>query len=334
MRICIAGAGAIGCTLAARLAASGQPVNVLARGATLKQLQHHGVQLTDLDGQHQVAVNASHSAQALGPQDLILVCTKAPALQAIFEQIQPMIHADTVVIPVVNGLPWWYFRGIDSRFANDRIDAIDPDGELNRLVPEQHLIGCVVFITATRKAPGIVAASNPHLMIMGEITHQLTDRLEQVRRVIEQAGIEARASDTIRDQIWTKVIANLTSNPLSVVSGATLEQLYSDPHLQPLVRRMLDETLLAAASHGARIRFDPATIMAMGTSMGSVKTSMLQDFEAGAPLELATIGHAVVELAEKNGIAMPTTRHVLALAEFLSRTASQTNPNPIQNTAQ
>ncbi|MDO6683273.1 MULTISPECIES: ketopantoate reductase family protein [unclassified Oceanobacter] len=319
MRICIAGAGAIGCTLAARIAASGQPVNVLARGATLQQLQHHGIRLNDLDGEHTVSVHASESAEALGPQDLILVCTKAPALGAVFAQIQPMLHPDTVVIPVVNGLPWWYFRGIESRFANDPIKAIDPDGELNRLVPQQHLIGCVVFITATRTAPGIVNAANPHLMIIGEITHQLTDRLERIRQLIEHAGIEARSTDNIRDQIWTKVIANLTSNPLSVISGATLEQLYSDPQLQPLVRRVLDETLLAAASHGARVRFDPQSIMEMGTGMGAIKTSMLQDFEAGAPLELATIGHAVVEVAEKTGIDMPTTRHILALAEFLSQ---------------
>jgi 2-dehydropantoate 2-reductase len=317
--ICIAGAGAIGCTLAARIAASGQPVNLLARGQTLSALRQNGVQLHDLDGTHSSAVNASDKAEELGPQDLILICTKAPALADVARQIQPLLHNNSIVIPVVNGMPWWYFQGIEGRFSGDSIKAADPDGELSRLLPAKHLIGAVVFITASREAPGIVRSGNPHLMIVGEINHQLSERLQAVRLLIEQAGIEARASDNIRDQLWTKIIANLTSNPLSVVTGATLEQLYSDPALSPLVRQILDETLLAAAAYGARVRFDPQTIMEMGAGMGAVRTSMLQDFDSGQPLELATIGDAVVELADKANIAMPMTRHVLALARFRAR---------------
>lgn len=317
--ICIAGAGAIGCTLAARIAASGQPVNLLARGQTLSALRRHGVQLHDLDGTHSAAVNASDKAEELGPQDLILICTKAPALADVARQIQPLLHSNSIVIPVVNGMPWWYFQGIEGRFSGDSIQAADPDGELSRLLPAHHLIGAVVFITASREAPGIVRSGNPHLMIIGEINHQLSERLQAVQQLIEQAGIETRASDNIRDQLWTKIIANLTSNPLSVITGATLEQLYSDPALSPLVRQILDETLLTAAAYGARIRFDPQTIMDMGAGMGAVRTSMLQDLDSGQPLELATIGDAVVELANKANIAMPMTRHVLALARFCAR---------------
>lgn len=318
MRICIAGAGAIGCTLAARLAASGQPVSMLARGRTLQQLQHSGISLTDLDGRFRVSVSAAADAAELGPQDLILVCTKAPALSDVLAQIQPMIHAETVVIPVVNGIPWWYFQGIDSRFAGDRVTAVDPDGRLQALIPARHLIGCVIFITAAREAPGVVTATNPHLMILGEISHQLTPRLEEIRRIFHATGIETRITDNIRDQIWTKVAANLTSNPLSVVTRGTLEQLYADPRLSPLVRDILNEVLMTAAAHGARIRFDPQTIMEMGAGMGAVRTSMLQDFEAGQPLELAAIGKAVTELAEKAGITMTTTRSLLALTEFIA----------------
>ncbi|MGB1090869.1 MAG: ketopantoate reductase family protein [Oceanobacter sp.] len=324
MQICIAGAGAIGCTLAARLASSneatsGTRVNVLARGQNLAAIQANGIALTDLDGDHHVKVNASDDAEALGPQDLILVCTKAPALPAILSQIQPMLHESTIVIPVVNGIPWWYFQGLPGRFEGQRIQAIDPQGQLDELVPAKHLIGAVVFITATRSEPGKVQSNNPHLMIMGEINHQNSARLECIRKVIELAGIEARATDNIRDQIWTKVAANLTSNPLSVVSGATLEQIYSDPNLRPLVRDVLNETLATAASHGARIRFDPETIMEMGAGMGAVKTSMLQDYEAQAPLELANIGHAMIEMAERTGVPMPMTKHLLGLAQFLSQ---------------
>lgn len=320
MRICIAGAGALGCTFAARLAVSGYAVNMLARGQTLAALQREGVRLTDPEGEHQARVNASDSAAELGPQDLILVCTKAPALPQVMQQIQPMLHEESLVIPVVNGVPWWYFQGVEGRFQDQPVKAVDPDNRLRRLLPEKHLIGAVVFITATRKAPNHAESTNPYLMILGEINHQMTERLERVRALIETAGIEARATDNIRDQIWTKITANLTSNPLSVVTGATLEQLYANPRLSPLVRRILEEVIQVSAAHGARIRFDPQTFMELGAGMGAVKTSMLQDYEQGRPLELDAIGYAVLELAELVGLKMPATAHVLALAEFLAST--------------
>lgn len=316
--LCIAGAGAIGCTLAARLGATGVPISMLARGRTLAALREQGVCLHDLDGEHRVMVNASDKAEELGPQDLILVCTKAPALADVLAQIQPMIHQQTIVIPVVNGIPFWYCDGIEGRFAGQPVQATDPDGRIRQLLPSRHVLGTVIFITANREGGGRVRSENPHLMILGEIDQRLTERLEAVRQLIEAAGIEARATDNIRDQLWTKVIANLTSNPLSVISGATLEQLYSDPQLSPLVRKILDEALLAAAAHGARIRFDPQTFMELGAGMGAVRTSMLQDYDNHQPLELATIGDAVVELAARAGIAMPVTRHVLDLARFLA----------------
>lgn len=318
MNICIAGAGAIGCTLAARLAKSGQTVNVLARGTTLEAIQKKGIHLTDIDGEHKVTVNASDSAKELGPQDIIFICTKAPALPAMLKLITPMLHKKTIVIPVVNGIPWWYFQGIEGRFSGDSIQAIDPEGSVSKLLPHTHLIGCVVFITAFRNSPGVVTSTNPHLIVLGEINHQMSERLEQVRTAIEDAGIEARATDNIRDQIWTKVAANITSNPLSVVTKGTLEQLYADDRLKPLVRRMLDEVLLIAAAYGARIRFDPHTFMELGAGMGAVKTSMLQDYEAGQPLELDAIGYSVLELANKVDIPMIATQNLLDLTQFIA----------------
>ncbi|WP_241235077.1 ketopantoate reductase family protein [Amphritea opalescens] len=318
MKICIAGAGAIGCTLAARLAQSGQSVNVLARGKTLEVLQQNGIQLSDIDGDYRVEVNVSDSAETLGHQDLIFVCTKAPSLTSMLKLIQPMLHAETIIIPVVNGIPWWYFQGIQGRFAGESIQAIDPQGLMSRLAPQQHLIGCVVFITACRDAPGVVTSTTPHLMVIGEIDHRMSERLTHVRAIIENAGIEARAVDNIRDYIWTKVAANLTSNPLSVVTKGTLEQIYGDTHLTPLVRTMFNEVLLTAAAYSARISFDPQTFMEQGAEMGAVKTSMLQDYEEHQPLELEAIGYAVLELASKVDIPMPATQNLLALTQFIA----------------
>ncbi|WP_299202108.1 2-dehydropantoate 2-reductase [uncultured Amphritea sp.] len=318
MRICIAGAGAIGCTLAARLAYSGQTVNVLARGRTLDVLQKEGIHLTDMDGEYRVSVNASDSTEALGLQDLIFVCTKAPALPVMLALIKPMLHEDTIVIPVVNGIPWWYFQGIESRFSGEIIQAVDPQGRGSDLIAPHHLIGCVVFITACRRAPGVVSSTTPHLVVMGEINHKFSGRVEQVRKIIENTGIEARAIDNIRDYIWTKVAANLTSNPLSVVTKGTLEQIYADDHLKQLVRSMLNEVLLTAAAYGARINFDPQTFMEQGAAMGAVKTSMLQDYEDGQPLELNAIGYSVLELARKVNTPMVVTKSILDLTTFIA----------------
>jgi len=318
MRICIAGAGAIGCTLAARLAAAGNEINVYARGNTLAALRDNGISLTDKDGHFQVSVNASDDAEALGPQDLILLCTKAHSLNAVAGSIQPLIHSQSIIIPVVNGIPWWYFQQSEGRFKDQIIQAVDPDGALQKLLPAQHLIGSVVFITASRSAPGVVESNNPHLMIIGEINHTLSERIQKVQSLIAASGIETRAVDNIRDQIWTKIAANLTSNPLSVITRATLAQIYSDPRLNPLARQILHEVLATAAAYSARIRFDPQSIMEMGADMGNVRTSMLQDFEAGLPLESAAIGKAVIELAEKAGLDMPVTRSTLALTDFIA----------------
>lgn len=315
--VCIAGAGAIGCTLAARLAKTGIKVDVLARGKTLTAIREHGIHLDDLEGAHQVQVNAHDNPHELGKQSLIFICTKAQALPSILASLQPMMTRETLVVPIVNGVPWWYFHGLEAA-ASPLLNSVDPEGMIDRLLPATQVIGAITFITAQTQAPGQVRSTNPYLITLGELTHQPSERVQAVCELLERAGIEGRPCDRIRDPLWTKIIANLSSNPLSVVSGATLDQLYADPKLAPLVRRILDETLLVAAAYGARINFAPPTFMEMGAAMGAVKTSMLQDYLAGRPLELATIGDAVVELAARVGIAMPVTQHVLSLAHFLA----------------
>ncbi|TBU90278.1 ketopantoate reductase family protein [Phytopseudomonas dryadis] len=315
-RLCIVGAGAIGCTLAARLGASGQPVSLLARGRTLAALRENGVRLSDLDGVHSARVSASDDCHALGEQDLLFICTKAPALAGLLPGLAPLVGPDTVVVPVVNGVPWWYFHGVEGRFAERQVQAVDPGGVLSAALDLDRLLGCVVFITAENEAPGVARSSNPHLMILGEPDGRMSERLEWVRALIAGCGIETRATERIRDPLWTKIIANLTSNPLSVVTGATLEELYGKPELKSVVAKILQETLLTAAAYGARIDFDPQTFMELGAGMGPVRTSMLQDYEQGRPLELAAIGDAVIELAGYQGLAMPTTQDILTLARF------------------
>lgn len=328
LRITIVGAGAIGCTLAALLARSGQPVNLLARGATLGAIRRDGVRLTRLDDTWQVPVHATDSPDTLGPQDVVFVCTKAQALPDVLPTLAPLVGADTCVVPMVNGLPWWYFQGMPGRLEGRAIEAVDPGGALLASLPWTHVLGAVVFITAERIAPGVVRSINPLLVVLGEPDNADRPRAPRLATVLRAAGIETRVSPAIRDTLWTKVIANLTSNPLSVVTGATLDRLYSDPDIVPLVRKVLHEGLQVAAAYGARIPFDPPTFLAQGAGMGPVRTSMLQDFGQGQSLELAAIGDAVLELAGLQGIDMPVTRDVIALARYRSKASLARDPAP------
>lgn len=317
LRITIAGAGAIGCTLAVRLALSGTRVNLLARGKTLAHIRKHGVCLTDLEGTHVAHVNVGDGAD-FGPQDVIFLCAKAQDLIGLVTPLLPLIDAQTTIVPVVNGIPWWYFENHEGRHAGRIVKAVDPEGRLKTLIPGERIVGTVAYITAEKLATGVVRTANPLRMIIGELNNDSTPRVQRIRAVLEQSGIATQISERIRDALWTKVIANLTSNPLSVVSGGTLNDIYGDPELMKVTRQMLDEVLLTAASFGARIDLDPTSFMAMGASMGEVRTSMLQDYDNGLPLELTSIGDAVVELASLHDLALPATTTILTLARFRS----------------
>ena len=321
MRICIAGAGAIGGVLAARLAAGGHTVSMLARGKTLEVLLAEGLSLNDLHGLTQVRVAASDHPE-FGIQDVIFVCAKTQDLPGLLPQLAPLMDAGTVVVPTGNGVPWWYFYREGGRFDGEQVQAVDPGGRMRGWVPDAQVVGSVLFITAEVVSPGVIVAGNPHLIVLGEPSGEMTSRLEKIRAALEGAGIEARATDRIRDKVWTKIIANISSNPLSVVTHATLEQLYGQPELSAVVSQIMREVLLVAGSYGARVDIDPLTFLELGRAMGPFRTSMLQDLERGRPLEIAAIGDAVLELAQRFDLPMPITRTVLSLARFRGASAA------------
>lgn len=314
MRVSIVGAGAIGTTIGVRLAGAGHAVSILARGATLRAIHADGLRLHDLEGTHTAQPPASDDPLVLGPQDIVFVCTKTTALAEVLPRLGPMLGPDTIVVPAINGVPWWYVDGA----ATQPLTALDPDGVLARAVPAAQLLGCVVYITAEALAPAVVRANNPHRLIVGEIDGGHSARAQRLAAMLGEAGIATEATDRIRDFVWTKILSNLSSNPLSVLTGATLEQIYGLPSMRPLVKKILGEAMLTAAAYGARLPFDPDTFIARGAGMGAVRTSMLQDYEAGRPLELPAIGDAVLELAARKGIPMETTADIIALARLRS----------------
>ena len=311
--ICVAGAGAIGLTLAARLALSGHRVSVVARGESLSAINRDGIRLIDLDGDHRVKVQAVRAAD-LSAQDIVFLCPKSQDLPELASSIQPGIDADTLLIPVVNGIPWWYFE--DGGDCDRVVRAVDPGDRLRKLLPSRQVLGSVTMVTAERKAPGFVETFNPLRFALGEIRDRSPDRATGLAELMSRAGIETRVEPRIRDAVWTKVLLNLISNPLSVSTGATLRQIFKTPQLAEISRCMLSEALPVAKACGARIAKEPADLLAIGGSMGDVKTSMLQDYERGAALELGSICEAVMELAHGHGIEMPTTRIITNLARY------------------
>ncbi|MDR6585907.1 2-dehydropantoate 2-reductase [Herbaspirillum sp. BH-1] len=320
LRICIAGAGAIGGTLAVRLSAAGHQVSVLARGQTLQAIREGGLTLHDLHGTAH-ARPAADDQPSFGIQDVIFLCAKSQDMSALLPQIAPLVGSQTMVIPTNNGVPWWYFHREGGRFDGETVKAVDPDGALSRAVPLAQLIGSVLFITAEVESPGVIRSVNPHLMVLGEPSGEMSERLLRVRAAVEAAGIEARATDRIRDKLWTKIIANISTNPLSVITQGTLEQLYGLPELREVVSQIMRETLLVASSYGARVDIDPLTFLQLGEAMGAFRTSMLQDLERGRPLELAAIGDAVLEMADRFAIPMPITSAIVSLARFRGEAA-------------
>ncbi|WP_459617148.1 ketopantoate reductase family protein [Bordetella sp. 2513F-2] len=315
LRICVAGAGAVGGTLAARLARAGHQVSVLARGATLAALRRDGLCLHDRSGCTRVHVPASDQPE-FGPQDAIFLCAKAHSLAPLVRQAWPMVAGHTVLVPAVNGVPWWYFQGETGPLAGQAVRAVDPEGWLLANVPWRQLLGCVVYITAESPAPGVVVSRTPHRLVLGEPDNQPGERLSRLCALLRLAGIDAEPAPRIRDAIWTKLAANLSSNPLSVITGATLRQIYGPTPLRELAAAVIGELDAVAQAHGARLMLPPAELLALGERMGDFRTSMLQDYENGRPLELAAIGDAVLELAGRHHLPMPTTRAVLALARY------------------
>lgn len=319
--ITILGAGAIGCTVAARLILAGfKHVSLVARGDNLKHLQAKGIHLTDLTGTYHLRPYqiVEHTDQ-LSVQDIVFIATKSGALKQITANICSLLHDQTLVVPLINGIPFWYFyKGDEQQKTIQTIQSLDPDRSLIERFPLAHLIGAVVFITAQLDGHGIVRSNNPYLLIFGEPSNQQTTRLAQLQQLFADTGIEARSHDSIRDQIWTKVIANLSSNPLSVITGATLHDIYSHPYLHDVVTNMMLEARQVAACYGARINIDPKLFLKLGADMGEVHTSMWQDFQKHQPLELSGIADAVLELADYYDCPMPVTKQICQLTKYLS----------------
>jgi 2-dehydropantoate 2-reductase len=319
MKACIYGAGAIGGWIGTRLARAGCDVSVVARGATLGALQLHGLRL-DQGGQALSApVRASENPAELGVQDLVVVAVKAPAMAGVAAAIGPLLGPETMVLTAMNGVPWWFFEGFGGRLAGTRLQSVDPDGRIAQAIPGRQIIGCVVHASCSLHGPGFVKHHFGNKLIVGEPSGEKTPRLRELAALLERAGHEVVVSEQIQKDAWYKLWGNMTVNPISAITGATTDRILDDE----LVRGFINAVMLEAREIGGRLGIPieqmPEDRHQVTRKLGAFKTSMLQDVEAGKPVELDALVGVVKELGALTGVPTPFTDVLLGLARLHAR---------------
>lgn len=314
-RVCVVGAGAIGGWMAARLAAAGEQVSVLARGAVLERVRSRGIELHSGDQEQVVRVHAaSDDARALGPQDVVIVAVKAQALPALAPLLAPLMHPGTVLLPAINGLPWWTFLPEGVAQSGLRLRSVDPDGDIERTIPLPHVLGISVFASSSSPAPGVVRHNSGQRLVLGEPAGGMSARVRQIAERFSAAGFAAEASADIRLDIWNKLLGNACFNTVSLLTLRHTDEMIDDPHLNRLFVRMMSEALVVGESIGLKVASSPGERISVTRRLGHIKTSTLQDLEAGRPVEIEAILGALVECAGASGVPVPVLDSVLALA--------------------
>ena len=321
MRLCIVGAGAIGGYLGARLALAGEAVTFVARGANLEAIRAGGFKLIEADGSAAVAteVRAVPDLAHAGPQDAVLLAVKAHQVDALADGLAALCGPETMLVTMTNGVPWWYFQRLPGPWAGRTLDSVDPGGRLAARIDPACLIGSVVYPAAELVAPGVVRVIEGNRFTLGELDGSRSARVEALAGALMRAGFKAPVSRDIRAEIWLKLLGNLSFNPVSALTGATLEDICRFAPTRELVRRMMSEAQAVAEALGVRFKVTLEQRIAGAEAVGAHKTSMLQDLEAGRPMELAALVGAVVELAQLVGQPAPTIEAVLALAALRGR---------------
>lgn len=311
-KICIVGVGAIGSLLGARLAASGHCVSALARGATLAALQGHGWRLERADGILQSPIAATADPHALGEQDLVIVAVKGPAMAGVARTIAPLLGPDTVILPAVNGVPWWFISGAP-------LDAVDPGGHILAAMPLPHVVGCVVHASAAVLEPGRVVHRMGNGLVIGEPAGGDSARARMLEQLFSSAAFDVTVSAQIRHDVWYKLWGNLTMNPVSALTGATIDLVLDDPLVRAFCSAAMDEAAAIGALIGCPLLQSADDRHAVTRKLGAFKTSMLQDAEAGRQIELDSIVGAVREIGQRVGVATPNVDALLGLTRLFGR---------------
>jgi 2-dehydropantoate 2-reductase len=319
MKICIYGAGAIGGYMAVLMKQAGIDVSLIARGPHLAAIREKGLKLI-IDGEEKVAeMPATKVAAELGPQDFVVVGLKSHQAWESAEDMAPLLGPDTAVVTAQNGVPWWYFHGLEGPYRDLRLKTVDPgDRQWNAIGPER-VIGATVYPATEITEPGVIKHTYGDTFGLGEPNRQKTARLKAFGDALEAGGLKARYYDDIRDDIWLKLWGNLCFNPISALTRATLDVVATDPGTRELSKKMMLEAQAIGEKLGATFKVDVERRINGAAKVGAHRTSMLQDLEAGKPLELDALLSSVQEMGRLVGVETPFIDAVLALAKQMGR---------------
>jgi len=329
VKFLIAGAGAIGAYVGAKMARAGMDVTLFARGAHLRAMQERGVQVNSADGDFEARPIIADKLEDVGPVDVVFLAVKAHSLPRLAAQLAPVLGPDTTVVSTQNGVPWWFFQGFGGSLEGTRLERVDPGGAVTAAIEPRRVLGSIVYFATEVIEPGVILHTEGNRISLGEPDGSRSDRSRRIAEALIAAGLRCPITTRIRHEIWVKILGNAVFNPISALTGATVVQMARDPQVSLLARDIMREV----EEVGNRMNLElPITIdqrMAGAEKVGEHKTSMLQDLEAGRPMELEAVVGAVVELGERLKLPMPHTRTVYACAKLLgeSKAVAAANKN-------
>lgn len=319
MKYLIAGAGAIGAYIGARMARAGFDVTLFARGPHLRAMQERGVRVMSPEGDFQVQPRIVGSLEEAGPADVVFLAVKAHSLPQLAPQLKSVLGPATTVVSTQNGIPWWYFQGLGSTAEGIHLERIDPGGAISSAIEPRRVVGSIVYLSTDIPEPGVIQHTAGNRISIGEPDGARTDRCRRIAEALIASGLRCPITTHIRQEIWVKLLGNASFNPVSALTRATVAQMVRDPGVSAVIRNIMLEVELVSRKLGMELPVSIDQRMAGAEKVGEHKTSMLQDLEAGRPLELEALVGSVVELGERLGLPMPYTRTVYSCAALLAQ---------------
>ncbi len=322
MRFLIAGAGAIGAYIGARMAHAGFDVTLFARGPHLRAMQERGVEVKSSEGDFVARPAIAGSLEEVGPADIVFLGVKAHGLPQLAPRLKPVLGPDTTVVSTQNGIPWWYFHGFGGEWEGLRLERVDPGGVISAAIEARRVVGSIVYFSTEITAPGVIQHIEGNRISLGEPDGSRSDRCRQIAEALIASGLRCPVTTRLRHEIWVKVLGNASFNPVSALTRATLVQMVRDPGVSSVIRNIMQEGATVSHKLGMELPVSIEQRMAGAEKVGEHKTSMLQDLEAGRPMELEALVGAVVELGERVGLPMTYTKAVYHCTKLLAECAT------------
>jgi len=322
MRFCIVGAGAIGGFVGAKLALAGEEVTFIARGKNLEAINAGGMRIFYRDGREEAATTAKATDDyaSAGSFDVVILALKAHQVGVVADKLAHLYHEDTAVIPMQNGIPFWYFHDHGGELAGRTVETVDPGGVVKSAIPKQRIIGCVVYPACELVEPGKVVHIEGDRFPIGELDGAASERATRISEAFTKAGLKCPLLENVRSEMWLKLWGNLTFNPISALTHATLQDICEHPHGHALAAQMMKEAQAVAEKLGITFRVPLEKRIEGARKVGKHKTSMLQDVEAGRPIEIDALVGSVVEMGEIAQVPVPTIKAVYQAAKLLDTT--------------